>query len=252
MTLNRFSSSFSEDPTPLPGAPPFVLSSNDPGIVRVPTHVDPIFVGADRLLGDDGRVDRSLYPSGRGAQIDLLLDRLGERGTLRLDVVDDARSVPKDGWTDLASLAAAVDGVLIASVESVHVGFHLGGVGSLATFGATEWLEDDAWPPPRCVVVPQGELTLGERRLVVRGRQWADTPRAGDRLLIFLEDNWYNRVSDVASVRAPQVVTLRADGSTSLPKLLRRAEPGLAATDAEALLSRVRAYRRRSSSIASP
>ena len=172
---------------------------------------DPFFVSPERLLLPSGEIDPDLYQPGYAAGIEAILELPDEDGCVHINVPSDYRHAPRPEWRDLASLIDTAEFVIVARVTGLAPGFRFDEAGTLVRFIAEEWLKgDDLWgaQDDRYVFFPIGEFTIGSRSICKTQGQWPQLPTLESRLVLLLEDNWFNRRSKMVAVRAPQVLVL--------------------------------------------
>ena len=89
-----------------------------------------------------------------------------------------------------------------------------------------------------------GSFWVGDRKICTPSylkREYADLPEVGERILFFLDTEWNNRGLFLDG-NSTDVLTVRSDGTVSLPKAYQTTEKSLADADVSNVLEYIRSF----------
>lgn len=207
----------------------------------------PMWVAADRVLTVDGEVDRENF--GRQAAYwihqefmrpDRDYDKDEDLGCLELKSPGDHHNNPELHWQDFSSVLADSELVVLAKVTGVRGGFNGFGIGvSILRLQPLQWFKGKEDWKLNYLQVPLGRLSLGGRDFCLGQAQFARFPETGSRVVVAYNSLFKRPGFRHIVTSAPKILTLSSDGTTSLPRWVRKKHPDWVDLPEAALLGEI-------------
>lgn len=191
---------------------------------------EPDWVVADSVVTSSGDVDAHLFSVADRTIIQSYLAVPPQDGCVRLglatvqDKVDSPNRRP-----DLASAIRNTEWVMLARVTARAGGFHRSEPGTLLQVEPVEIFKGPKKRSGRSFVfMPLGRLKVGVTEICKTHPLYADLPKVGEEVLLFVDPDWRNQgeLLDTGNLGAGAetgIVTIHSDGKVSLPEVYRDA-----------------------------
>ena len=215
-----------------------------------PDRKYPIWVDEKNMVTPSGNLNTDLIAPSELFFIQDYLSSPPQKGCIPVGTVfEDLAGLPPRRTVEEATTNSRLTG--LGTVTAKASGFSGEIPGQLLRVVPTELLEGHARNVDAYYVFfPVGQVTLGKAKLCKSDPRYPEAPRVGDSVVIFAPDLWPWKEDEpfLETLDEGGFITIRPDGSVSLPDRFQSPEAKSHAIQQQEILDRIRAARRQSDS----